>query len=261
MNTIEYLVNKIDILTSAIVELNNNLGTAIPVLQTTGVSATMMTRLNSVDRDFAFSKLRKYDTPENKIQLHESYFQRLFLLNPDIRVLDMTAFASQYLFIADPELVVDSLKLSCGKDRFTGGVSLEASLEFTADGVHTRLFNDDVYKLLTASLTLGYAEYYFSYDQYKLKHTPFKYLTQVYSELDAKAKASEVPVRAVVKDHNYANCNKYYYNSSVGLYSGETLLESSAEPWIGLTSYYQIDLIYGLIKSLKEALEKGDITP
>lgn len=248
MNTIEYLSNKVEILTSAILELNNNLGTAIPVLQTTGLTEAMMTRLNSVDYDFAFSKLRKYDTPEDAIQLHESYFQRLFLLNPDIRVLDMTAFASQHLFITDPDIVVDSLKLSCSTNRFTGGVCLEATLVFTADGIHTRLFNDDVYKLLISSLTLGYAEYYFSYEQYKLKHTPFKYLTQVYSELDAKAKAIITPIRAVVKDRNYTNCNKFHYNS----------LEPSSEPWVGLTSYYQIDLIYDLIKSLKEVLEKGE---
>lgn len=257
MNTIEYLANKIEILTTAIMALNNNLGTAIPVLQTTGLSEAILDRLNSVDYDFVVSKLRKNGTPENAIQLHESYFRRLFLLNPDTRELDLTAFASQHLFITDPDVEVDSLKISNTTDRFTGGIRIEASLELTADGVHTRLFNDDVYKVLTVALTLGSAEHYLSDEQYKLKHTPFKYLMQVYSELDAKAKASEVPVMAVVKGHNYTNCNKYYYNSSVGVYRGNTLLASSAEPWAGLTSYYQIDLIYSLVKSLKEVLEKG----
>lgn len=259
MNTIEYLSNKIEILTSAIMVLNSTLGTAIPATQTTNISEAILGRLNNIDYDFAVSKLRMCGNPEIETnQIDESYFRRLFLLNPDTREIDLTELAKHQLFITDPGLVINSLTISSVTDRFTGGIKLEASLDFTSDGVRTRLFNYDVYRVLTTALVLESAEHYFSNAYNNLKHTPFKYLKQAYSELDAKAKASEVPVIAVVKDHNYTNRNKYYYNSKLGLRRDNTLLESSASPWIGLRLYYQIDAIYDIVESLKEALEKGD---
>lgn len=260
MNTIEHLANKIEILTIAIMDINNELGVGIPMFQTTGITEAMVSRLNSVDYDFAVSKLRKCGNPEiATIQLDKSYFLRLFLLNPDTREIDLTELARHQLFITDPGLMINSLKISSVNNSFTGGFGLEASLEFTADGLRTRLFNDDVYNVLTTALALESAEYYFSDVRYNLKHTPFKYLKQTYSELDAKAKASEVPVIAVVKDHNYTNRNKYFYNSTLGVRRDDAGLTSSEEPWIGLRSYYQIDVIYGLVESLKEALEKGEL--